>query len=74
MSSGNGNHKLAELPKLLSTQDVAGLLGISPAAIRYRRKHGVTLPEGHQVGRDWVYCRRDVERWLHEQQQSRSSA
>jgi hypothetical protein len=67
MSSGNGNYKQRELPKFLTTDDIAELLGITPDGVRYRRKHGVSLPVGQRVGRDWVYCRRDVERWLHEQ-------
>jgi hypothetical protein len=70
MTSKNGNHKVAGPSKFMTTDDIAELLGITPDGVRYRRKHGVSLPHGERVGRDWVYCRRDVERWLREQQQS----
>jgi hypothetical protein len=70
MSSGNGNHKVAELPKLLSADDLADLMDISGAGVRYRRKHGLSLPPGHIVAGRWVYCRRDVEEWMREQRAS----
>jgi hypothetical protein len=74
MSSGNGNDKVTNLPKLLSSDDLAELLGDSPAAFRRRRERGGNVPSGTQVAGRWVYCRSDVERWLHEQQHARSSA
>jgi phage terminase Nu1 subunit (DNA packaging protein) len=71
MSSANGNHKLRPL---LSTEELAEIMGEQANTVRRRRERGAPMPPGHQVAGRWVYCRRDVERWLHEQQQSRSSA
>jgi hypothetical protein len=70
MASKNGITSPPELPKLLSADDIAGLLGVTPDAIRWRRKHGLSLPVGHVVAGRWVYCRQDVEEWLHAQRQS----
>jgi hypothetical protein len=58
--------------RFLSTDDLAALLDMTPAGVRYRQNHGLDLPYGERVGRDpqrsqWVYCREDVERWLHAQ-------
>lgn len=64
MSSGNGTTKSPELPKLLGTDDLAELMGVSTGAIRNRRTRGASMPTGYLVGRDWVYCRRDVEEWM----------
>jgi hypothetical protein len=68
MSSTDEITRTPDLPKLLSTEDLAQVLGITPGGVRYRRQHGLPLPPGQLISRDWAYCRNDVERWLHEQQ------
>ena len=70
MSSANSNYNL---PKLLSTDDLAEVLGLDPETVRKRRQRGTPLPPGHLVAGRFVYCRRDVEEWLREQR-ARSTA
>ena len=70
MTSGNGNHKT---PKLLSTEDLAELMGEKPGTVRKRRDRGEDLPYGERVAGRWVYCRRDYERWR-DAQSARSKA
>ena len=73
MSSGDENAKVTTLPKLLSTEDLAEILDLDPETVRKRRQRGASLPPGQVVAGRFIYCRRDVERWLHAQT-ARSSA
>lgn len=47
----------------LSTHDVADLLAVSPATVRYWRHRG-TGPRGVNLGRQVRYRRVDVEAWV----------
>jgi DNA-binding transcriptional MerR regulator len=59
--------------ELLSTRQVAERLGVAESTVRYWRHAGVGPPY-QQVGGVHIYCALEVERWMREQQQSRSSA
>jgi excisionase family DNA binding protein len=60
------------LQDLLSTAEAAEVLGVEEQTLRKWRQYGKG-PAGRRVGRGWVYCRRDVERWR-DAQSARSKA
>jgi DNA-binding transcriptional MerR regulator len=60
------------LEDLLSTEETAELLGITADLLRHWRVRGKG-PTGRLVGRTYIYCRRDVERWR-DAQSARSTA
>jgi excisionase family DNA binding protein len=51
------------LEKLLSKEEAAELLGVSPRTLEDWRLHG-TGPKGIRVGRRLRYRPADIERWL----------
>lgn len=51
------------MEKLLSTADLAALLGVAPETVRYWR-HIATGPPARKVGRYVRYRAVDVEAWL----------
>ncbi|WP_340540680.1 helix-turn-helix transcriptional regulator [Nocardioides sp. GXZ039] len=53
--------------EFLSTEDVAELLGIPAATVRYWRHTGQG-PRGFRVGRAVRYRRTDVDRWIEERE------
>ena len=50
----------------LTPDEVAEMLRISPATLRYWRYRGVG-PRSWKAGRHTLYDRKDVERWVDEQ-------
>ena len=59
-------------PALLTITEAAQLLRAPVATLRYWRHLG-TGPDGFRLGRRVVHRREDLDRWLAEQQQARSS-
>ena len=55
------------LQELLSTADLAELLGVEEQTLRKRRKFGRPMPPGRRIGPTWVYCRADVDEWIRQQ-------
>lgn len=58
-----GHRPSREGDELLSLQDVAELLNVSPNTIYYWRYQG-TGPQGHRVGKRVRYWRTDVLAWM----------
>jgi Helix-turn-helix domain len=52
------------LQDLMSTADLADLLGLEEQTLRKRRLAGRPMPPGRLIGPTWVYCRAEVEAWL----------
>lgn len=57
----------SDADELLTLQDVAALLQVSPNTVYYWR-YQRTGPKGHKVGRQVRYWRRDVMTWLQERE------
>jgi len=51
--------------KLLKVQDVAKILGLSPARVRQLEKAGL-IPAARTVGGDRIFCMSDVEKYVAE--------
>lgn len=66
---------LTALPKLLSTEDVASQLGISPATIEKARSTGLgDFPKYIKIGRSVRYLETDVLAWVNSRPSYRSTS
>ena len=72
MSTTDDNRHDDEIDDLLTLHEVAELLRVPEATLRYWR-HQHTGPDSYKVGRHVRYPRGEVQRWLRSQRSSRSS-
>jgi|SoimicmetaTmtHMA_FD_contig_31_1068452_length_814_multi_3_in_0_out_0_1 excisionase family DNA binding protein len=66
------SHDHAEADNLFTLGEVAGLLRVPPATLRYWR-HQHTGPRSFRIGRHVRYSRTDVEEWLRNQRDADGS-
>ena len=52
-----------ELPRFLTTAEVAEIVRVTPSTVRYWRHRG-TGPDGERVGKKVLYPREAVDAWL----------
>ena len=72
MSTTNDNRHYDDIDDLLTLHEVAELLRVPEATLRYWR-HQHTGPDSYKVGRHVRYPRSEVQRWLRSQRSSRGS-
>ena len=56
------------MEEFLTSGDIARLLGVSGARVRFMAKQGVLPPEMTRIAGKRVFRREDVERWLRKRQ------
>ncbi len=72
MSTTDDNRHDDDIDDLLTLHEVAELLRVPEATLRYWR-HQHTGPDSYKIGRHVRYPRCEVQRWLRSQRSSRSS-
>ncbi|MDP9094526.1 MAG: helix-turn-helix domain-containing protein [Actinomycetota bacterium] len=72
MTTTGDNRHYDDIDDLLTLHEVAELLRVPEATLRYWR-HQHTGPDSYKVGRHVRYPRSEVQRWLRSQRSSRSS-
>jgi excisionase family DNA binding protein len=72
MTTTGDNRHDDDIDDLLTLHEVAELLRVPEATLRYWR-HQHTGPDSYKVGRHVRYPRSEVQRWLRSQRSSRSS-